>query len=175
MKYIITESQLKKITNLVLKEQGNQVQKSPTQTTGVVINNVTYRLPKIKNEQDLNTFTSSVPIEQLSSVVGQGRISEFPVLPRNDKETPEQMMGIRLMRSLPEFLRVHAITGKQQPMDLATLKKTIDSLSTNPTIKPYLTYSPSFLATLMTPTSRIAGDSKNIQTYYQNLLKQRMG
>jgi hypothetical protein len=28
---------------------------------------------------------------------------------------------------------------------------------------------------LMTPTSEIAGDSKNIQTYYQNLLKQRMG
>ncbi len=175
MKYIITESQLKKITNLVLKEQGNQVQKAPSETKGVVLNNVTYRLPKIKNEQDLNAFTAGVALEQLPSIVGQGRTYLYPLYPKTEGQTPEQMMGIRLLRSLPEFLRVHAITGKSQPMDLATLKKTIDSLSTNPTIKPYLTYSPSFLTTLMTPTSEIAGDSVNIQTYYQNLLKQRIG
>lgn len=171
MKYIISESQLKKITNLVLKEQQTNTQ---TQK-GVVVNNINYRLPKIKNEQDLNAFTAQVPVEQLANVVGQGRTSLYPIYPRNDRETPEQMMGIRLMRSLPEFLRVHAITGKSNPMDLATLKKTIDTLAANPKIKPYLTYSPSFLTTLMTPTSDIAGDSKNIETYYQNLLKQRVG
>lgn len=170
MKYIVTESQLEKITNQILKEQQAQTPK----VSGVTLNGISYKLPKIKNEQDLNAFTAAIPLEQLASIVGQGRMFNFPTTPTGDK-TPESMMGIRLLRSLPELLRVQAIYGKTEPMDLASLKKAVDTLSTNPTIKPYLLYSPSFLATLLTPTSDIAGDAKNIQTYYQNLFKQRMG
>jgi hypothetical protein len=174
MKYIITENQLKKITNKVLSEQERTPSPKTTQMPGVAINNITYRLPKIKNEQDLNAFTAAVPLEQLANIVGKGRMFAYPVDPTGDK-TPENMMGIRLLRSLPEFLRVHAITGNANPMDLTTLKATIDKFSTNPSMKPYFTYSPNFLATLLTPTSEISGDSKNIQTYYQSLLKQRLG
>jgi hypothetical protein len=84
------------------------------------------------------------------------------------------MRGSILLRSLPEFLRVHAITGNVNPMDLVTLKSTIDRLSTVSSMKGLFLYSSAFLEKLLNPTTPIAGDSKNITTYYQNLLRQRL-
>jgi hypothetical protein len=176
MKYIITEKQFKKISDLVLKEQAT-TQTTTLQTTKqpnlpVVIENVTYRLPKIKNEQDLSNFVAELNADQLVNIVGKGRMYLYPLT--TGAKIPAQMRGSILLRSLSEFLRVHAITGNVNPMDLATLKSTIDKLSTVPTMKGLFVYSPAFLEMLLTPTSYIAGDVKNITTYYQNLLKQRL-
>jgi hypothetical protein len=176
MKYIITEKQFKKISDLVLKEQST-TQTTTLQTTKqpnlpVVINNVTYKLPKIKNEQDLTNFVAELNADQLVNIVGKGRMYLYPLT--TGARIPAQMRGSILLRSLSEFLRVHAITGNVNPMDLVTLKSTIDKLSTVPAMKGLFIYSPSFLEMLLTPTSYIAGDAKNITTYYQNLLKQRL-
>jgi hypothetical protein len=175
MKYIITERQFKKISDLVLKEQATTQTTTlqPTQSSsGVVINNVTYKLPKIKNEQDLSNFVAELNADQLVNIVGKGRMYLYPLT--TGAKIPAQMRGSILLRSLSEFLRVHAITGNVNPMDLATLKSTIDKLSTVPTMKGLFVYSPAFLEMLLTPTSYIAGDAKNITTYYQNLLRQRL-
>ena len=178
MKYIITEKQFKKISDLVLKEQA--VTQPTPQTTPlpkitpppVTINNVTYKLPKIKNEQDLSNFVAELTPDQLVNIVGKGRMYLYPLT--TGAKIPAQMRGSILLRSLSEFLRVHAITGNVNPMDLVTLKSTINKLSTIPTMKGLFVYSPAFLEMLLTPTSYIAGDAKNITTYYQNLLKQRL-
>ena len=139
---------------------------------GTNLLNYKNKLLKIKNEQDLSNFVAELNADQLVNIVGKGRMYLYPLT--TGAKIPAQMRGSILLRSLSEFLRVHAITGNVNPMDLATLKSTIDKLSTVPTMKGLFVYSPAFLEMLLTPTSYIAGDAKNITTYYQNLLRQRL-
>jgi hypothetical protein len=163
MKYIITERQFKKISDLVLKEQGVP-QTTPLPLSGVTINGISYKLPKIKTQQDLDAFTAQLSQDELVNIIGKGRMFNYPI----------KGMGGRLLQSLPELLRLHAITGVSTPMDIPTLKSRIDALLKNPSMKNYFINSPYVLGMLLNPTGGFAGDSKNIVNYYQNLLKQRL-
>jgi hypothetical protein len=163
MKYIITEKQFKKISDLVLKEQ-TTTPSTIQPNSGMTINGISYKLPKINTQQELDKFTAPVSQEELVNIVGKGRLFNYPI----------KGMGGRLLQSLPEFLRVHAITGIPTPMDIPTLKARIDALLKNPSMKNYFINSPYLLGMLLNPTGGFAGDSKNILNYYQNLLKQRL-
>ena len=181
-RFIITESEKNNIREMygMLKEQ--TIPKKPVKDffeklKGVTLSDgVTYMLPKIKNEQDLENFTfvSNSPKEFVSNVVGAGRAFAYPIESKND-ESPDKMKGIRLLRSIREFLSVHAITGRTEPLTLKQLEELIAVLSKNPKNANVFTYSPSFLTLLFNQNSGISGDARTIQSYYQNLLKQKLG
>ena len=186
-RFIITESEKNNIREMygMLKEQ--TIPKKPTIKTtkkleGVTLSDgVTYRSPKIKNEQDLYNFilVSNSPLKEfVSNVVGTGRAFAYPVESKNleiSDEANNKLRGLMLYRSIGEFLRVHAITGKTVPMTLKQLQDTIAELSKIPNIAVHFKYSPSFLTLLFYSNSGISGDAKTIQSYYQNLLKQKLG
>jgi len=184
-RFVITESEKNNIREMygMLKEQ-----KKPTEPDvyikpeGVTLSDgVTYRLPKIKNEQDLSNFilVSNSPLKEfVSNVVGAGRASEYPVESKNleiSDEARNKLRGLMLYRSIGEFLRVHAITGRTEPLTLKQLEELIAVLSKNPKNANVFTYSPSFLTSLFNQNSGISGDARTIQSYYQNLLKQKLG
>lgn len=114
MKYIITESQLKKITNLVLKEQATQPTTTTGQRPGVVIQDVTYKLPKIKNEQDLNNFLNWNPggdvVTGLEKLIGKGRSFDYPIKPGDANS-----IGMKVYNSMDNLLRLHAILNVTKP------------------------------------------------------------
>jgi hypothetical protein len=72
MKYIITERQFKKISDLVLKEQ-TTTPSTIKPNSGVTINGISYKLPKIKTQQELDKFTAPVQ-DQLVSIIDSGRM-----------------------------------------------------------------------------------------------------
>ena len=186
-RFVITESEENNIREMygMLKEQTipkKPTIKTPKKLEGVTLSDgVTYRLPKIKNEQDLSNFilVSNSPLKEfVSNVVGAGRASEYPVESKNleiSNEAHSKLRGLMLYRSIGEFLRVHAITGRTEPLTLKQLEELIAVLSKNPKNANVFTYSPSFLTSLFNQNSGISGDARTIQSYYQNLLKQKLG
>lgn len=171
MKYIITEKQFKKISDLVLKEQPIP---SPTLTVlpGVKINGITYNLPKIRTQQDLDAFTAVVP-DELPQIVDYGKMKGYSRMFQYSSPQ-EKKFGAKILASIPEFLRVNAIKGISKPIDLNSLKLEIDSMSKSPALKPFFIDSPYVLEILLNPDSAYSEDAKTIFNYYKNLLNKRL-
>jgi hypothetical protein len=170
MKYIITEKQFKKISDLVLKEQGVP-QTTPLPLSGVTINGVKYKSPKIKTQIDVDALTAKVE-DELSKIVDYGRMKGNTAMrPFTQDKTN---FGVKLISSIPEFLRVNAILGNPKAIDFATLKSTMQSLSkVNPKFAELFLTPIDVLNTLLT-NDYYAAASEGIFKYYQYLLKQRL-
>ena len=179
MKYIITEKQFKKISDLVLKEQAvTQPTPTPNQQTNpqpklqpVVIDGVSYKSPKIKTKLDLDAVTAKVE-DELVKIVDYGRMKGYTAM--RPFTQGGQNFGIKLISSIPEFLRVNAILGNPKAIDFATLKSTMESLSkVNPKFAELFLNPIDVLNTLLT-NDYYAAASEGIFKYYQYLLKQRL-
>jgi hypothetical protein len=170
MKYIITERQFKKISDLVLKEQ-DVPQTNPLPLSGVTINGVKYKSPKIKTQIDVDALTAKVE-DELSKIVDYGRMKGNTAMrPFTQDKTN---FGVKLISSIPEFLRVNAILGNPKAIDFATLKSTMQSLSkVNPKFAELFLTPIDVLNTLLT-NDYYAAASEGIFKYYQYLLKQRL-
>lgn len=105
----------------LLKEQDTTVTPTTTPTTsdgkktaapvGSVIAGVTFKLPKIKTEQDLSTFINWSPdvLAGVKKLVGEGRAFQYPV---KDDGTG---MGNKLVSSLTNLLKLHTLLGVTKP------------------------------------------------------------
>ena len=78
---------------------------------GSVIAGVTFKLPKIKTEQDLSTFINWSPdvLAGVKKLVGEGRAFQYPI-----KEDGTGV-GNKLVSSLTNLLKLHALLGVVKP------------------------------------------------------------
>lgn len=93
-----------------------------------VIGGISYKLPKIKNIDALNKFTAmpegGIIDKGISSIFG-GSAYKFPIKSGNILEAG---LGDRVVGSLSDLLKVHAITGKQEPYKLELLDDLVSQL-----------------------------------------------
>ena len=172
MKYIITERQFKKISDLVLKEQVIP-QTTPLPLSGVTINGVRYKSPKIITQQDLDAFTAPVQ-DELVKIVDYGRMKNYTAM-RPFTQGRGIQFGEKIKLSIPEFLRVNAITGNPKPIDFKTLKTTMEGLSKANTKFAELFKTPiDVLGSLLLSNTDYSASAEGVFKYYQNLLKQRL-
>jgi hypothetical protein len=171
MKYIITEKQFKKISDLVLKEQGVP-QTTPLPLSGVTINGIKYKSPKIKTQIDLDAFTAPVQ-DELVKIVDYGRMKGYTAM--RPFTQGGKKFGDEIRLSIPEFLRVNAILGNPKPINFSTLKTTMEGMSkSNANLADLFKTPISVLGTLLQTNTDYAASTENIFNYYQNLLRQRL-
>jgi hypothetical protein len=173
MKYIITERQFKKISDLVLKEQ-TTTPSTIKPNSGVTINGISYKLPKINTQQELDKFTAPVQ-DQLVSIIDSGRMKGYTGMGPFTKTRNGISFGQKIILSIPELLRVNAMLGISKPLDLVTLQSQINSMSSqSPVLANLFLNSKQVLDTILTPNSDYAVASKPIFNYYKNLLNKRL-
>lgn len=80
----------------------------------ILISGISYKLPKIKSEQDINNFINwnagGDVVAGLNKIIGDGRAFDYPV-----KEGDTNSPGRKVYRAMSNLLQLHAILGQTKP------------------------------------------------------------
>jgi len=157
-RFIITESEKNNIREMygMLKEQIKPAKPEKLSkdlgplSQGVKINGLTYKLPQIKNESDLHNFVAGSDSSGLgesnelfkncvvTSIDPKDKIfcEKFRFSKHKEREWPydnkgDILLGIRLILSINEFIRINAMRGTTKPISFSSLKGSVEALKTS--------------------------------------------